>query len=135
MTADDGAQARDGGTEPERIARLEAIVARLEVSVGEVRAEQGRMGETLTRLEVEQARTVETLIRLEVMLDANNKLLERTVQQLNTVTERIDRTISDNARRNDDTNRRVDRLMYGMWGLAAIGFGALAALITELLLR
>ena len=128
MTPDHGARPRDGSTEPERVARLEAIVERLEVSVGEMRAEQARMG-------AEQARMGETLARLEVLLAANTKLLERAVRQLATVTERIDATIADNARRNDATNRRVDWLLYGMWGLAAVWSGALAALIAELLSR
>lgn len=129
---------------------------RLETSVNQIQETQAKMGEdlgdlrvSLARIEASQESTnrlLEALIQ-EVAecnrrIDATNLRIDSTNERIGATNLRIDTVIEGNAQganainqRINDTNGRIDRLLYALWGVGAVGFGALAAAFLEFFTR
>ena len=136
---------------------------RLETLVNQIQENQSKMGEALSDLRVSLARIeatqeatnrlLETLIQqvgentrqiaeCNRRIDATNERIDATNERIGATNERIDTVIEGNAQsanainqRLNATNGRIDRLLYALWGVGAVGFGALAAAFLEFFTR
>ncbi len=122
----------------ERLGRLETAVSEIQETQGKMQGTMDVFRETLNDFRV-------TLARMEATQEATNRLLDTLIQQVAEITrqinatneridaindrinERIDATNAHTNERIDATNRRIDRLLYSVWAVGAVGFGALAA--------
>ena len=140
----------------ERLNRLEASVKQIQENQSKTDEALSEFRVTLARIEATQEATnklLETLIQQVAentrqiaecnrRIDVTNERIDATNDRIDATNDRIGAVVDGNAQRDvarlqhfNAVNGRIDRLLYALWGVGAVGFGALAAAFLEFFTR